>query len=351
MRNTIAKCIAQKACENKDFFLITGDAGLGVWDEYQNLYASQYANPGINEALCVGMASGLALAGKKVVYYNIAPFVIMRPYEQVRNDICYQELPVILVGTGSGLTYMPSGMTHYSIEDIALCLTLPNLDIFSPCDPLEAKMCFEYAYVSNRPSYIRIPKAGEPTLHTDSIDDITRAQILHLGSKDLALVTHSSMASQVLEAGKQLGASVITLPFINTPNLQVQELLESFERVVVIEEHYRYGGLGTLLQERLSMPVQVIGLENEFIHFIGNQACARAHFGLDSVGIVEKIIHRPPPPVEINLESNATYELYSGFSDSSIPYFCILSKSKRESLIYAYSDPQKLPYSLESLCG
>lgn len=237
----------------------------------------------------------MALCGKKVVYYNIAPFVMMRPYEQVRNDICYQELPVILVGTGSGLTYMPSGMTHYSVEDIALSLTLPNLDIFSPCDPLEAKMCFEYAYNSNNPSYIRIPKAGEPALHTQPIEDITQAQILSYGSENIALVTHSSLATQVLEAGKQLNASVITLPFINTPNPQVKELLESFDRVIVVEEHFKYGGLGTLLHERLSSRVEIIGLENDFIHFIGNQACARTHFGLNGDGIAQAIIHRPPP--------------------------------------------------------
>lgn len=299
MRNMIAECIAQKAKENKDFFLITGDAGLGVWDEYQIQYANQYVNPGINESLCVGLAAGMALCGKKVVYYNIAPFVMMRPYEQVRNDICYQELPVILVGTGSGLTYMPSGMTHYSIEDIALSLTLPNLDIFSPCDPLEARMCFEYAYTSKNPSYIRIPKAGEPLLHSSPIKDITQAQILRSGRENIALVTHSSLAAEVLESGKQLDASVITLPFINTPNPQVKELLESFDRVIVIEEHFKYGGLGSLLQERLSSPVEIVGLENDFIHFIGNQACARGHFGLDRDGITRSIIHRPPPSKKI----------------------------------------------------
>lgn len=72
----------------------------------------------------VGMAAGLALSGKKVIYYNIAPFSLMRPYEQVRNDICYQELPVIVVGIGSGLTYAPAGVTHYAVEDIAIALTI-----------------------------------------------------------------------------------------------------------------------------------------------------------------------------------------------------------------------------------
>jgi len=84
----------------------------------------------------------------------------MRPYEFVRNDICYQELPMILIGTGSGITYAPAGVTHYVVEDITLASTMPNLDIFSPADPIEAVECFKYAYESKKPSYIRIAKNG-----------------------------------------------------------------------------------------------------------------------------------------------------------------------------------------------
>ena len=152
MRNTIAKEIIKKAKEDKRLYLIAGDAGLGVWDEYKVDFPKQYINPGVNEQCDIGMAAGMALRGHKPIFYNIAPFVIMRPYEQVRNDICYQNLPVILIGTGSGVTYAPAGMTHYVVEDIALGRTMPNLDIFSPSDPIEAKKCFEYAYNSDRPS-------------------------------------------------------------------------------------------------------------------------------------------------------------------------------------------------------
>lgn len=288
MRNTIANCVLECAKTNPNFFLISGDAGLGVWDSYKEDFKSQYINPGVNEALCVGMAAGMALCGKKVVYYNIAPFVIMRPYEQVRNDICYQNVPVILVGTGSGITYMPSGMTHYAIEDIALALTMPNLQIFSPCDSLETKSCFKYAYCSTSPSYIRIPKAGEPLLHTENENiDISKPQILYKCDSSTLLLSHSSITKEVLEAGKEAGASVASVPFINSKDNSIIELMQQFKTIIVVEEHYTYGGLGTFLSQKIDKKIHQIALPNEFIHLIGNQNYAREHYGLSTQKIVE----------------------------------------------------------------
>ena len=287
MRNAIARSICEAAKANKDFILISGDAGLGVLDSYKEDFKEQYYNPGINEALCVGMAAGMALCGKKVVYYNIAPFVIMRPFEQVRNDICYQNLPVILVGTGSGITYMPSGMTHYALEDIGVALSMPNLNIFSPCDKIEAKACFDYAYGDKNPSYIRIPKAGEPDLHTAEILDITAPQMLKEGGSGTLLITHSAIASEVLEAASVLNASVITLPFINSKNPKVLEKMQQYTKIFVIEEHFSYGGLGTYLQSQSRLQVEILGLPNAYVHFIGSQNQAREHFGIDAQGIIK----------------------------------------------------------------
>ena len=287
MRNAIAQSIYEKAKYNKDFVLITGDAGLGVWDTYKEEFKAQYFNPGINEALCVGMAAGMALCGKKVVYYNIAPFVLMRPFEQVRNDICYQNVPVILIGTGSGLTYMPSGMTHYAIEDIALALTMPNLEIFSPCDPIEAKACFAYAYASKNPSYIRIAKAGEPNLHQAEILDITAPQMLRNGGNSVLLITHSALASEVLEAADVFNASVMSLPFINSKNAKVLDRIQGYDRVIVIEEHFKYGGLGTYLQSQVDKRIEILALPNTYVHFIGSQAEAREYFKINTQGIIK----------------------------------------------------------------
>ncbi|PZT48629.1 transketolase [Helicobacter valdiviensis] len=288
MRNTIASCIIEVAQKDSNVFLISGDAGLGVWDSFKEEYKDQYINPGINESLCVSMAAGLAVCGKKVVYYNIAPFVIMRPYEQIRIDICYQELPVILVGTGSGLTYMPSGMTHYALEDIGLALSMPNLDVFSPSDPLEAKACFKYAYKSNKPSYIRIPKAGEPNLHKSEIVDVSKMQFLLKNNSDILILSHSSIVQEALKAGEILGCDVATKPFINSFDFS----LESYRHIFVVEEHFGYGGLGTFLKNYTNAKIEILAVPNKYVHLIGNCEYGREYFGIDSNGIVKSIKER-----------------------------------------------------------
>lgn len=287
MRNKVAQSIIEKAKENKDFFLVAGDAGLGLWDEYQHEHKSQYINPGINEAVSIGLSAGLALMGKKVVYYNIAPFVLMRPYEQVRNDICYQELPVILIGIGCGLTYAPCGMTHYAIEDIGLALTMPNLQIFSPCDSIEAKACFEYAYKSDNPSYIRIAKAGDPNFHTKDIVDITSFQILKHSKTDTLLICHGTIISEVMQAAESLNASVMSMPFINSCNESYKKFIKDFKNIFVVEEHFKYGGLGTYLSSKIKANIKQIGICNEFVHIIGNQKFVRKHYGLDAQSIID----------------------------------------------------------------
>lgn len=298
MRNRLAKRIHEKAGEDKNLFLISGDAGLGVWEAFQKDYPERFLNPGVNEACDVGMAAGLALMGHKVVYYNIAPFVVMRPYEQVRNDVCYQELPVIFAGTGSGITYAPAGMTHYVVEDIALCKTLPNLNIFSPCDPVEMDAAFAYAYESKNPSYIRIPKNGEPELHKVPVNDITKPQVLRDG-KDVLVAFHGSISDEVLKACDMLaerGISVcaVSNPLVSRVSDELLDMVRKFDRVFCAEEHYEYGGFGTMLADacnasEIHRKINKIAIKNEYIHKVGNRDFLRKYYQIDAESIAAKI--------------------------------------------------------------
>ncbi len=299
MRNSVANLIKEKAKTDKNLFLITGDAGLGVWDTFKLEHSRQYINPGVNESLCVGMAAGMALMGHKVIYYNIAPFVIMRPYEQIRNDICYQELPVILVGTGSGVTYAPAGMTHYAVEDIGIARTMPNLNIFSPADPIEARASFEYAYSSKNPSYIRLPKSGEPTIHISQEIDITKLQIIKPG-KDVLLLTHSSMIEEVQKAqtalkSENINATVATMPMLNSKDSSLLNAVRQHTHIFVCEEHFASGGLGSILIDRLNTEgvlkqVHKIAIKNKYIHAIGDRSYIRQYYGIDSKSINKSVL-------------------------------------------------------------
>lgn len=297
MRNAIANEIIKKAKKDKRVYLITGDAGLGVWDNFRTESKNQYINPGVNEQCDVGLAAGMALRGHKVIYYNIASFVLMRPYEQVRNDICYQNLPVILVGTGSGVVYAPAGMTHYVVEDIALARTMPNLDIFSPSDPIEAKKCFEYAYKSKNPSYIRIPKSGEKNIHVNEDIDITEPIFIKKG-KDGILFVHGSMSDEIdlidsILKENNIHLSIVTIPML-TSNYKYKKILKNYKHVFTLEEHFIDGGFGSILVDYcntngVNKKINKYGIINEYIHKIGNREFLRKYYKIDAKSIAKKI--------------------------------------------------------------
>ena len=296
MRNTAAKEIIEYCRENDDGFLIAGDAGFGVWEDFQKELLSQYINPGINEQATIGLASGMALSGHKVFYYNIIPFVMMRCYEQVRLDICYQELPVILIGIGSGITYAPAGMTHYSVEDITLAKTMPNLNIISPSDPVQVKKAVAFAIKSKNPTYIRISRSGEPTLFDENID-ITQPVYLKEGSKK-AIIFHGSIVDEVLKASELLeDVSIISLAMIHPlPEEEMLSILKKYRKIYVVEEHFKEGGLGSILsdfaqQNKIFVDVQKIAIENHYIHKIGNCDYLRKELDIDSSAIVKKVKH------------------------------------------------------------
>lgn len=294
MRNTAAKEIIEYCRENEDGFLIAGDAGFGVWEEFQKDLPSQYINPGINEQATIGLASGMALSGHKVFYYNIIPFVLMRCYEQVRLDICYHEVPVILIGIGSGITYAPAGMTHYSIEDITLAKSMPNLNIISPSDPVQVKKAVQFAIKSKQPTYIRISRSGEATLFDDSID-ITKPIYIKEGTNK-AIIFHGSIVDEVLEAMKDLeGVSIISLPMIMPlAKNEMSTLLNKYEKIYVVEEHFKEGGLGSILSDfamenKIFVDLEKIGIENKHIHKIGNCDYLRKELKIDKKSIVTKV--------------------------------------------------------------
>ena len=285
MRNSVANEIKRLATIDDSLFVIAGDAGLGVWDDFKD--SKQFINPGVNEQLDIGFGAGLSLMGHKVVYYNIAPFVIMRPYEFVRNDICYQELPMILIGTGSGITYAPAGVTHYVVEDITLASTMPNLDIFSPADPIEAIECFKYAYKSKKPSYIRIARNGEDIIHKEDID-ITKPIFIHKSDSQNILILHGSIADEVSKILEIVDINIVSVPML-TSDFEWEDFLNDYQYVFTYEEHFINGGFGTMLRDKVDKKIYKFGLKNEYIHKIGNRDFLREYYKIDGKNIGNKI--------------------------------------------------------------
>ena len=292
MRNSVIKEITKYAGLNKKAFLITGDAGFGILDEFKAKFPSRFLNLGVAEQNMISFASGLSLCGYKVFIYNIIPFLMYRCYEQVRNDICYQELDITLIGIGSGVTYAPQGMTHYSIEDIAIARSLPNLTVLSPADPLEARKCAKFACKSEKPVYIRIAKSGEPLIHEYLKTPIGRPIIVQEGS-GVAVLFHGSVSSEVMQAIKitKRLPMVISVPMIQPLDTNfLERKLKNIHTVITVEEHFVDGGLGSIvadwiLLKKLPLKLKKLGIKNEFIHAIKNNTGMRKKYGISSYEI------------------------------------------------------------------
>ena len=301
MRNAFINTILDACAGREDIFIISGDAGLGVFDQFKEEFPHRFLNMGVAEQNMIGFAAGLAMTGTKVVLYNIIPFLLYRCYEQVRNDICYQKLPLILAGIGSGVTYAPMGMTHYSVEDIALARTLPNLAIISPIDPIEARLAAEYAISAGGPVYVRLAKRGEPEIHTQRQFPIMQPQVLAHGTT-LALVCHGSITEEVLQARQKLAERGIMPLVISVPGIHPLDtatacaLLSGMDVVVSIEEHYVDGGLGSILADLIlerGLPCRLVklGIRNGFIHDVSDTAGMRRSFGINADAIVKTAVN------------------------------------------------------------
>lgn len=299
MRNAFIDTVVEECDKRDDIFIISGDAGLGVLDSFKERHPNRFLNLGIAEQNAASFAAGLALAGYKVYLYNIVPFVLYRCYEQVRNDICYEDLPVVLVGIGSGITYAPQGMTHYSVEDIGIARTLPNLVVLSPIDPLEAKAAARYSLEARQPVYVRLAKKGEPRIREDEVTDITKPFRIKEGD-DVAILFHGSIGEEVLEAAALLEKSAIHPRIISVPMVQpldfkgLESLLGGVKYVFCVEEHFANTGLGSILANEYarSSPkwrLFSIGIEDKFIHEIKNLKGMRDHFGISGSRIASFI--------------------------------------------------------------
>lgn len=301
MRNAFMNTIIDACTSRGDVFIISGDAGLGVFDDFKETSPDRFVNLGVAEQNMAGVAAGLALTGYKVFTYNIVPFTLYRCYEQIRNDICYQRLPVVMIGIGSGVTYAPQGMTHYAVEDIGIAQTLPNLIVFSPMDPIEARLAALFSLDSPDPVYVRLAKRGEPNIHSSETVDVSRPIQIVDGS-GTALLFHGSIAPEVMGARALLEKQgvrprVISLPMVKPLNGErLHAMLEGVEDVVTVEEHFAEDGLGGILAREYArrMPswrLHTLGVEKKFIHAIKDTAGMRDLFGISAEKIAAYVLN------------------------------------------------------------
>ncbi len=300
MRIAFTKTILQLAKQDRRIILLTGDLGYSVFEKYIHEVPRQYINMGIAEQNMTGVAAGMALEGKIPIIYSIIPFVTMRNFEQVRNDICYQNLNVKIVGVGAGFAYGPYGHTHHSLEDIGIMRTLPNMTIVCPADPIEAELATRAALMHKGPVYLRIGKAGEPRLYDKPPHfKIGKGIILRKG-KDYCLIATSTLVARGIDVVEKLAIQGMQGRLISMHTIKPidqQLILDSAKytkAIFTLEEHSVIGGLGSAVSEILAehgnaIPFRRIGVPDRFTKGMGLQEYMREANGLTVNQIIETI--------------------------------------------------------------
>ena len=302
MRNAFAEAVTELADHHPGIVMLAGDIGNRLFDKLKDKHPTRFHNCGVAEANMTGVASGLAASGLRPITYTITPFNTLRCLEQIRVDVCYPDLPVILVGTGAGLSYAALGATHHSMEDIAVLRTLPNMHVVCPADQVEVRLAVRGALELARPTYIRLGMKGEPVVHTSEPEfKIGKGITLREGS-DVAILSVGNVLSLAIESADRLQKAGISAQVISMHTIKpldddlLAEVFADRKVVVVIEEHGLIGGGGSAVLEwgnenRVDLRKLLrFGGPDRFLTGCGNQRQARSALGLTAENISGQIL-------------------------------------------------------------
>lgn len=293
MRDALSNFLAAKASNNKNFYVFSGDHGYALFDQLRKTSPGNFINTGVTEQAMIGCAAGMAKTGKKVAVYGLACFIPMRVLEFIKMNVCYQSLPLIMLGDGAGTVYTTLGASHQCGEDIACLRTLP-VKIFSPADKFEMQACLEAAYQENKPSYIRIGKSDKPTVHTAQITLKDVLPVIHQ-SKDTAIFATGSMVSTGVEICQQRGFSLYSCPVLSfNDKALLSSELKKYKNIITLEEHSIHGGLGSMIadiiaEENISSRLVKFGIKDYFTKGAGSYDYAIKFHQLDRESILFRL--------------------------------------------------------------
>lgn len=286
------------ALQDERIVLLSADSGKssGFGDMIQNA-PERYFEFGIMEQAVVGVAAGLATTDKIPVFCAIAPFVTARPYEMFRNDLGYMRQNAKIVGRNGGITYSDLGSTHHSLDDFALMRMIPGVTIICPQDPNEIREAAKAMINHVGPVYMRIGNEPIVNLFEQEPFEIGKGRLVQEGS-DVTILSTGTLTGPAMEAVKLLKEKGVNAELIGLPTvwpLDEKMILESVRKtgkVVTVEEHYVYGGLGTAVADLLSQhqPAPALKLGVPHTYATSGPYDAILHkYGLDAEGICQSV--------------------------------------------------------------
>lgn len=281
MRNIFSKKLAKLATKNKKIYIVVADISpAGAMVDFQNKNPNRFINVGVAEQTMIGVSAGLAMKKKIPFAYTISTFALYRPFEMIRTDLCYQNLPVTVVGMGAGTIYSTLGTTHLTQEDVAVARAIPNLQILAPCDPNELEECIDFCVnKSRKPTYLRIGKAGEKNYTKKSnkwkfgkIRKITNGQ-------STCILTFGPIIKLAVEVNEKLDKKISiyschTLKPFDYEGLK--KIFRKYKTIIALEDHSNIGGLGNIVssyagEKKYKGQLKSFSLKDKFFHFYGSQ--------------------------------------------------------------------------------
>lgn len=304
MRNAFADVIYEIGQQDARICALVADISpAGSIVKFREQFPERFINTGVAEQAMIGIAAGLALKGMRPFCYTIATFSLYRPFEMIRVDLGYQNLPVTVIGMGAGVIYSTLGGTHHSMEDVAVAAAIPNMTVLAPCDPAEMRLMTHWcATQSQGPVYMRLGKAGEPDLTANAIETFQPGKVRYLQrGSDVALLSYGitvAMAKKIAARLEAAGKSVSVLSCHTIKPLDragIEQVLSAHKQVAVIEEHVPHGGLGSRVKEiawesGAKCSLETFSLKDEFIHCYGSHDELLHAHGLHAERIVQALL-------------------------------------------------------------
>ncbi len=296
MRKEFAQHIEKLAIENEKIVFLTGDLGFMALENVKKAIGDRFVNVGVSEQNMISMAASLAYEGLIPVCYSIAPFIVFRPAEQIRIDLCLHNLNVKIIGNGGGFGYGIMGATHHAIEDIAVLSSFQNMKCFIPFCNEDVCTVINGMFEYNGRSYLRLGYGMKPINLIFPDFDVIRK--LQKGDK----VTIIGFGPVILNAFEALGKLdknvaevfiVSQLPLLRL-SIELTESILKTKKLIIIEEHVKRGGLGEniasiLLEEGINCKYSHLYVKGYVSGFYGNQAYHIEENGLNATAIITEI--------------------------------------------------------------
>jgi transketolase len=318
MRNAFADTLYELGKTDQRICVVVADISpAGSIEKFRKEFPGRFINTGVSEQSMVGIAAGMALRGMRPFVYTIATFALFRPYEFVRDDLCYQNLPVTVVGIGGGVSYSTLGGTHHAQEDVSIACAMPNMTVIAPCDPVETLHATRWCATQlHGPVYLRLGRAGEPVFHTTDQWQFGKARRVSGGGSDVLVLSYGPIMKRALamvNMFKSIGAGAVAYSVHTLKPLDpyLAQMLAAYPTVVVVEECAPQGSLSMRIKEMAwnagaMCRIYSFTLRDEFVHCYGSHDDILDAHGL-SVGDMWRRIagERTPVPGAARVEGTA----------------------------------------------